>query len=52
MNNELHHKWNATRTPSRGSDADGEIIRQETLDANKVTLQQVSLQRGKTNREV
>ena len=40
MNSELHHKWNAVRTPSRESDKEGEQILKEQLQEKKVLLKQ------------
>ena len=40
MNPQLHHKWNADRDPSRGSDKEGPQILPEETAKNKVTLKQ------------
>jgi hypothetical protein len=40
MNPELHHKWNAERDPSRGSDKHGEQVLKEQLQQGKVLLKQ------------
>jgi len=40
MNPELHHKWNAERTPDRKSSKPGPTILKETVAQNKVTLKQ------------
>ena len=40
MNPELHHKWNAERTPSRGSDKEGPPVLKEDLQKSKVLLKQ------------
>ena len=40
MNPELHHKWNAERTPDRDAGKKGPVIRKEELAKNKVTLKQ------------
>ena len=40
MNNELHHKWNAGRTPDRESSKEGPVVLKEDLAKNKVTLKQ------------
>jgi len=40
MNPELHHKWNAERTPDRGASKEGEQITKEKTQTNKVTLKQ------------
>jgi hypothetical protein len=40
MNPELHHKWNAERTPDRDASKDGLVILKEDLAKNKVTLKQ------------
>lgn len=38
MNPELHHKWNAERTPTRGSDIPVEENPQRKVPENKVLL--------------
>jgi len=40
MNPQLHHKWNAERTPDRGASKEGAQILEETTKVNKVTLKQ------------
>jgi hypothetical protein len=40
MNPELHHKWNAERTPSRESDREGLQVLKEDLEKSKVLLKQ------------
>jgi hypothetical protein len=40
MNPELHHKWNAERTPTRESDKEGPQILKENLEKSKVLLKQ------------
>lgn len=40
MNAELHHKWNAGRTPDRGSSKEGPEVLKEDIERNKVTLKQ------------
>ena len=40
MNPELHHRWNAERTPDREASKEGDPILKETLEVNKVTLKQ------------
>jgi hypothetical protein len=40
MNPELHHKWNAERDPSRGSDKKSEQVLKEQLQQGKVLLKQ------------
>ena len=40
MNPELHHKWNAGRTPSRESDGEGPQVLKEDLEKSKVLLKQ------------
>jgi hypothetical protein len=40
MNPELHHKWNADRDPSRGSNREGRQVLKEEVNLNKVTLKQ------------
>ncbi len=40
MNPELHHKWNAERTPDRGSSKEGREVLNEEVAKNKVTLKQ------------
>lgn len=40
MNPELHHKWNAARTPDRESGKEGPVVLGEKVAENKVTLKQ------------
>ena len=40
MNAELHHKWNAERTPDREASKEGPVIRKEEVAVNRVTLKQ------------
>ena len=40
MNPELHHKWNAERTPDREASKPGEPILKENLAKSKVLLKQ------------
>ena len=40
MNPELHHKWNAERTPDREASKEGLPILKEDVAQNKVTLKQ------------
>ncbi len=40
MNPQLHHKWNAERTPSRDSDKEGPQVLKEDLQKSKVLLKQ------------
>jgi hypothetical protein len=40
MNPELHHKWNAERTPDREASKEGAPILKEVVAQNKVTLKQ------------
>ena len=40
MNPELHHKWNAGRTPSRESNKEGPELLEEQRQENKVLLKQ------------
>ena len=40
MNPELHHKWNAERTPTRGSEAPVKKNPQAKVPENKVLLKQ------------
>lgn len=40
MNPELHHKWNAVRDQTRGSDKEGDQIPKETQETNKALLKQ------------
>ena len=40
MNAELHHKWNAERTPDRESSKKGPVILNKDLAKSKVTLKQ------------
>ena len=40
MVDQLHHKWNAERTPDRGAGKEGAQILEETTKVNKVTLGQ------------
>ena len=40
MNPELHHKWNAERDTTRGSDLEAKEIPEENKQQNKVTLKQ------------
>ena len=40
MNPELHHKWNAARDATRGSDKEGPVIVEQETKQNKVLLRQ------------
>ena len=40
MNPELHHKWNAERTPDRESSKQGPQVLKEDLAKSKVILKQ------------
>jgi hypothetical protein len=40
MNPELHHRWNETRDPNRGSNKEGRQVLKEGVNLNKVTLKQ------------
>ena len=40
MNPELHHKWNAERTPDRASSHEGPAAPKEDVAKNKVLLKQ------------
>jgi hypothetical protein len=40
MVDQLHHRWNSERTPTRGSDAPVEKDPQATVPENKVLLKQ------------
>ena len=40
MNPELHHKWNAERTPDREASKDGPQILKQQLAQSKVLLKQ------------
>jgi hypothetical protein len=40
MNPELHHKWNAERTPTRESDKEGVQIPEKQIQQSKVLLKQ------------
>ena len=40
MNPELHHKWNAERDSSRGSDRQGEQVLKEQLQQHFTDLEQ------------
>lgn len=40
MNPELHHKWNAARTPDRESSKQGPQVSKEEVNKNKLTLKQ------------
>ena len=40
MNNELHHRWNAERTPTRESDKPVDRNPQDAVPENKVLLKQ------------
>jgi hypothetical protein len=40
MNNELHHKWNAERTPDREASKEGPQVLKEDLQQSKVLLKQ------------
>lgn len=40
MNPELHHRWNAVRTPDKGSSKEGDPVLKEDLEQSKVLLKQ------------
>jgi hypothetical protein len=40
MNPELHHKWNAERTPDREASKKGPAVSSEEVNKNKVILKQ------------
>ena len=47
MNNELHHRWNEGRDPSRKSGDEGPQVRKEGIAKNAVLLKQVGPNQGK-----